>query len=207
MAQPRPRPPGPQPRRVDPRRIATDPDAFEAFYREHVEAVQRFVARRVDDRERAADLTAEVFLAAIASADGYRPGRGSAIAWLFGVARNVVAADRRLQGRERRATGEIVGRRLLGDDDHARMDERLDAAAQARRLYAAMDELSERERAVLELVALDELSIAEAAGALGIRPVTARVRLHRARRALQARLDPRLDDETPAPSTALEVAP
>jgi RNA polymerase sigma-70 factor, ECF subfamily len=27
--------------------IATDPDAFERFYREHVEAVKRFVARRV----------------------------------------------------------------------------------------------------------------------------------------------------------------
>lgn len=31
--------------------------------REHVEDLQRFVARRVGDRERAADLTAEIFLA------------------------------------------------------------------------------------------------------------------------------------------------
>jgi len=30
-------------------RIEHDPDAFEAFYREHVEGVQRFVARRVAD--------------------------------------------------------------------------------------------------------------------------------------------------------------
>jgi hypothetical protein len=45
--------------------IATDPEIFEAFYREHVEAIQGFVARRVGDRDRAADLTAEVFLAAI----------------------------------------------------------------------------------------------------------------------------------------------
>jgi hypothetical protein len=48
--------------------IATDPDAFERFYREHVEAVQRFVARRVDDPYLAADLTADVFVAAIESA-------------------------------------------------------------------------------------------------------------------------------------------
>ena len=46
----------------DLRRIGTDPDSFEAFYREHVEAVQRFVARRVRDPERAADLTADIFL-------------------------------------------------------------------------------------------------------------------------------------------------
>ena len=42
--------------------IATDPDAFEVFYREHLETVQRFVARRVADPQLAADLTAEVFL-------------------------------------------------------------------------------------------------------------------------------------------------
>ena len=29
--------------------IGRDPDAFEAFYRDHLEAVQRFVARRVSD--------------------------------------------------------------------------------------------------------------------------------------------------------------
>ncbi|MDX6227012.1 MAG: hypothetical protein QOI76_402, partial [Frankiales bacterium] len=46
-------------------RIAYDPDAFEAFYREHVEAVQRFISRRVRDPHLAADLTADVFLAAI----------------------------------------------------------------------------------------------------------------------------------------------
>ncbi|HEU4656606.1 MAG TPA: RNA polymerase sigma factor [Capillimicrobium sp.] len=207
MGQPPHRPPGSGRRPGDLRRIATDPDAFEAFYREHVEAVQRFIARRVGDRERVADLTAEVFLAAIASASGYRRGRGTPAAWLFGVARNVVADDRRREGRERRATGEIVGRRLLAEDDLARMDERLDAAAQSRRLYEAMDRLSERERAVLELVALDDLSVIEAAAVLGIRPVAARVRLHRARRALRERLEARPGDEIPTPSTALEVAP
>jgi RNA polymerase sigma-70 factor (ECF subfamily) len=69
------------------------------------------------------------------------------------------------------------------------MDARLDAAAGARRLYAAMDALSEAERAVLELVAIDELSVAEAAAVVGTRPVTARVRLHRARRRLRAALE------------------
>jgi RNA polymerase sigma-70 factor (ECF subfamily) len=42
---------------------------------------------------------------------------------------------------------------------------------------------------VLELVALDELSLTEAAAAAGVRPVTARVRLHRARRKLRAELE------------------
>jgi RNA polymerase sigma-70 factor (ECF subfamily) len=192
----------------DLRAIAADPDAFEAFYRQHVEAVQRFVARRVGDREHAADLTAEVFVAAIESAAAFRPTRnGSAVAWLYGVARNVVANDRRRAGRERAATARVVGRRLVGDDDVARMDERLDAAAGARELYRAMDVLSDGERAVLELVALDELPIAEAAAALDIGPVAARVRLHRARRRLERQLALATDDDEVAESRPAEVTP
>ena len=42
---------------------------------------------------------------------------------------------------------------------------------------------------MLELVALDGLSVSEAGQALGIGAVAARVRLHRARRRLRSRLD------------------
>lgn len=178
-------------------RIGHDPEAFEAFYREHVEAVQRFVARRVDDPHLAADLTAEVFLAAIAAAGSYAPRRGVPAAWLFGIARNVVSSEHRRAGRERRAQAEVAGRRLLDSDDIARMQDRIDAAARTRELYAALHDLPEGERAVFELSALDGLTPAQAARVLGIRPVTARVRLHRAR----ARLHGQLFDDDPAPIT------
>jgi RNA polymerase sigma-70 factor (ECF subfamily) len=169
-------------------RIAHDPDTFEAFYREQAEAVQRFVARRVDDPLLAADLTAEVFLAAVEAAGSYRPGRGQPGAWLIGIARNVVSAERRRAGRERRAHASAGGRRLLDDDDIARMQSRIDAASRARELYLALADLPEGERAVLELTALEGMSPGEAAAVLGIRAVTARVRLHRARASMRGRL-------------------
>lgn len=169
--------------------IATDPEIFESFYREHVEAIQRFVARRVGDREQAADLTAEVFLAAIGAAHRYRPGRGTPKAWLYGIARTVVAGDRRQSGREQARDLRLRASTLLDEDDAERIDARIEAAGQLRKLHEAMDRLSESERAVLELVAIDELSLTEAAAAAGVRPVTARVRLHRARRKLRAELD------------------
>ena len=184
-------------------RIAHDPGTFEAFYRAHVEAVQRFVARRVGDPDLAADLTADVFLAAIDAAAGYRPERGTPSAWLLGVARNVVANDHRRAGRERAAHARVEGRRLLAPDDIERMQERIDAAAQARKLFGAVSRLPDGERAVLELVALDELSVAEAAAVLGVRPVTARVRLHRARGALRRQ---GLDDASPTISHSLEAS-
>ena len=169
--------------------IASDPDAFERFYREHVESVQRFVARRVGDPYLAADLTADVFVAAIASARSYRRSRGEPIAWLYGIARNVVADERRRSARELRAVARVRGRELVDEDDLAALHERIDRESAARELYRELDLVPAGERAVLELVALDGLSVGEAGRALGIGGVAARVRLHRARGRLRGRLD------------------
>ncbi|MFD1932869.1 RNA polymerase sigma factor [Nonomuraea mangrovi] len=165
--------------------IATDPVAFEAFYRRHVDAVTRFLARRVDDPHTVADLVAEVFMGVLDSAHTYRPGLGSEIAWLYGVARNTLSAERRRLFRQSRLTERVSGRRPLDTDDVARLEERIDAEGPARRAFAAMAVLPEGERAVLELVVIDQLTVTEAAAALGIRPGTAKVRLHRARRTLR----------------------
>jgi RNA polymerase sigma-70 factor (ECF subfamily) len=108
-----------------------------------------------------------VFLAAIVAAPTYDPSCGPAKAWLFGIARHRIADSYRAAARESRATAAVVG-----------------------------SELPEPERAVLELVALDELSVAEAAAALQITTVAARVRLHRARRRLAV-----TEPEQPAAAT------
>ena len=115
-------------------RIGSDPDAFEHFYRAHVHAVERFVARRVADPHTAADLTADIFLAAVESASGYSSGRGSPVGWLYGIARNVVGQQARGAARELRAVSRVSGRALLDDDSLRRVEERLDAELGAREL-------------------------------------------------------------------------
>jgi len=169
--------------------ITSDPDAFERLYREHVEAVQRFVTRRVDDPYLAADLTADVFVAVIESAGSYRRSRGEPVAWLYGIARNVVAGEQRRERKELRMAARIRGRELVDDDDLATLYELIDCETAGRELHRELNQLPVGERAVLELVALDGLSVSEAAQALGIGAVAARVRLHRARRRLRSRLD------------------
>jgi RNA polymerase sigma-70 factor (ECF subfamily) len=166
------------------RSIGTDPVAFTAFYRAHVEEVTRFVARRVADPQLVADLTAEVFLAVIAAAARYRGATGGPRTWLYGIARNVIAAEFRRSAREEQARRRIAGRRLLDADDVDRLMARVDAARQVRALHQALRALPDAERAVLELVSVDGLTVGEAAAALSISQVAARVRLHRARRAL-----------------------
>ena len=168
------------------RSIGTDPAAFTEFYRAHVDEVTRFVTRRVADPQLAADLTADVFLAVIEAAADYRGSFGGPRTWLFGIARNVIAAEFRRSSRQRRAEDLIAGRRLLDADDVDRLVAKIDAFRHVRALHEELQALPDGERAVLELVAVDGLSVAEAAATLGIRPVAARVRLHRARQALRS---------------------
>ena len=67
------------------------PRAFGEFYARHERAVFRYFYRRVVDAEVAADLTAECFAAALLSGHRFRADEGSpAVAWLFGIARNVL---------------------------------------------------------------------------------------------------------------------
>jgi len=91
---------------------------------------------------------------------------------------------------------------MLDEDAISRIDERLDAAREARRIYSAVGSLSESDRALFEFVALDGLSISDAARALGVKPATARVRLHRARARVTAHLR---GPDTPACVDILEV--
>lgn len=164
--------------------FGSDPDLFEAFYREHLDQVQRFVARRVDDPHAAADLTADIFVAVIEGADRYDPGIGSERAWLFGIARQVVHTEYRRRSRFNRAIGRLGGHRVLESDALAHAIDRIDAETSVRTLRAEIAALSPTLRDVLELVVVDDLSATEAAAVLGISANTARVRLHRARRQL-----------------------
>lgn len=170
----------------DVRQIAHDRTVLRSFYLSHFDAVQRFIVRRVDDPYLAADLTADVFVAVIKAAPAYRPGPSGERAWLYGIARNVVAAELRRRFREGKAVRQVAGQRALDADDLQELEERIDAEAQGRALYLAMGALRDGERAVLELVALDGLTVTDAARALRITPVNARVRLHRARKVLRA---------------------
>ncbi|MFE4592241.1 RNA polymerase sigma factor [Streptomyces laurentii] len=165
---------------------ARDPAGFAAFYEQRFDAVLGFVTRRVDSPHLAADLTADIFVAALENAHTYDARRGTPVAWLYGIARNVLSAHFRGSTREQRAVARIGGRRLLDDEDISAIEGRIDAARAARHMAAAHASLSEPLRELLDLVVLDGLTVREAAQALGISSATARVRLHRARKALRA---------------------
>jgi len=178
--------------------IATGPGALTEFYRRHVARVTGMGVRRFSNPEDVADFVATVFLEVLSSADGFDPARGRAVAWLYGVGSNVATAMYRQRSRDVQAEQRISGRALLDSDDYARVEERIDAAARLRQTYLAMRDLPERDRRLLELVAVDGLSAREAARALMLTPVAARVRLSRSRRRLRVALTKQDRPGTPA---------
>jgi hypothetical protein len=96
------------------RRALGDPAVFAQLYDQHAREILRFFARRTTSVDWAAELTAETFAEAFLSAGGYRPDRGPARAWLFGVARHVLARSLRRRRVEARARDRLGMERSRG---------------------------------------------------------------------------------------------
>ena len=76
-----------------------DPRAFEALYRKYVAQVYSFALYELRDQHAAEDLTAQVFLRALAGLPRFdeqaEPPDSSFRAWLFQIARNALSNERR----------------------------------------------------------------------------------------------------------------
>src|SRR5918998_4813359 len=95
-----------------------DPDAYAVFYRRHVDAVLRYLLYRTRSAEQAAELTAEVFAAALESSGRFKRLDTPARAWLFGIVNNKLADSRR-RGRIADEARRRLGVERLGLDDAA----------------------------------------------------------------------------------------
>lgn len=78
----------------------SDPAKFEALYELHFERVYYFLARRVQDRATAEDLTSEVFHKALANLSNYEWRGAPFSAWLFRIAANALADQYKRASRE-----------------------------------------------------------------------------------------------------------
>jgi len=168
--------------------IAAGPGALPEFYRRHVAKIVGFGVRRFADPEDVADFVADVFVEVLAGAHRFDPRRGTALGWLYGLAGNIAAATLRRRARADEMVQRLSGRAALDSDDFDRVEAQIDAASELRTTYQALLGLSEDDRRLLELVAIDGLSPAAAARALGVSAVAGRVRLTRARQRLRAAL-------------------
>lgn len=168
-------------------RARTDPDAFAALYRRHVDRIHRFVLRRTGDTDLADDVTAATFEKALAGLHGFRPGPAGIAPWLHRIAGNELADRFRRRGRE---SGERARRAADRMADPVVVDDlgRVDDADRAARVRAALDSLTPRYQRVLTLRYLADLDHRDAAAAMGVPPRLFAVLVHRATAALRKEL-------------------
>jgi RNA polymerase sigma-70 factor (ECF subfamily) len=164
---------------------ASRPEAFGEFYARHEDAVLFFFLRRGATADLAADLTAETFAAALGTAARFRDDGPPAIAWLYGIARNVLAMSRRRGAVEARA------RKRLGMEPVALTDSALEALEQfgSEDALAVLGELPAPQRAAIEAHVIDRETYPAIAASLECSEMVVRPRVSRGLRELRARLE------------------
>lgn len=167
-------------------------DRFRDLYGANFTPLLGYALRRSDDAEDAADVVSETFLVAWRRLAEVPEGAAARL-WLYGVARRVLANQRRGTGRRDR-----LGERLRHDlaaavPDHA------DLLTTRTDLTTALYRLGVVDREVLQLAAWEGLDPREIATVLDVPAGAVRTRLSRARARLRRELgdDPGVDGHVP----------
>jgi len=187
---------------------AGDEAAFATIYDRTIDTVFGSVARFLSDREAAAEVVQEAYLAVWRQADRYAQGSGTLVGWILAIARN--RAIDRLRAAARRpvivhASPSVESTSDLDADAEDRLlasgrpvmmppeDHDPEAAAARRWLVAvvrtALSGMPPHERKVLELAYDDGLTQAEIADRLGWPLGTVKTRTRRAFSTLRALLE------------------
>ncbi|CAN5726668.1 RNA polymerase sigma factor SigM [soil metagenome] len=165
-----------------------DPHAFEALYRKYVAQIYNFALYELRDRHVAEDVTAQVFLRALAGLPRFReqaqPPESSFRVWLFQIARNAISNERRRSRRHPQAPLEDALELPATDDVQALAEQRL-AAGHALRVIDALP--ADRRRALV-LRFVNELSTREIGQIMGRSEGATRVLVHRSLEAVAREL-------------------
>ena len=148
-------------------------DDFATVYSEHLPAVSRYLARRVE-RDAVEDLAADVFALAWRKRAAVTPGEE--LPWLYRIAANLVANHRRKQA----ASASFITSLRPADSAPAADD----IVIADQQLANAWKQLKAKDREVLALAVFEDLPIATIATALGVSANAVSIRLHRAREKL-----------------------
>jgi RNA polymerase sigma factor (sigma-70 family) len=160
-----------------------DHERFERIYRSTRQSLLAYLLRRTESRDDAADLLSEIYLVAWRRL-GDVPAGEEARLWLFGVARRTLSSHRR----KARAAAELAAalkRTLAVTEVQTPLAE---GGLAAGVVVKALGELSPGDRELLMLSGWEGLTPAQIAVVVGRPAALVRVRLHRARERLRAKL-------------------
>lgn len=166
-------------------------------YERYASCVAAYALRRTS-RADAADVTAETFLVAWRRRDAL-PDEPDTLPWLYGVARRVLANQRRSSRRQGRLRDRLEAEFFCHD---VISQPPLESAEEFERVARALARLSDDDAELLRLITWEGLTPTEIATMLDIVPGTARQRVSRARQRLRDQLDrDQLDREQASEAT------
>jgi RNA polymerase sigma-70 factor (ECF subfamily) len=172
-----------------------DAGAYERLLTSILSPLRAFVRRRGVDASEVEDVVQEILLLIHRARHTWRADRPFD-PWMWAIARNASTDALRRRSRER-SHRDLAGDRL---DPHATeieqrvapgprdAEEQLIARELTPTLAAALSRLPAAQRQAVELLYLDQLSVAEAAARAGVSPSALKVRAHRGSRALREAL-------------------
>lgn len=167
-----------------------DPSAFAAVYDHYFAAVYNYVRYRIPDATQAEDLTAQIFERVLTHLNAYDHAQATFAVWLFTVARNLVTDHLRSQRRRRWFSWEQL-------PDHAQLnplpEEQVIHGEMHEALLSALSVLSDRDRDLLALKFVAQMTNRRIAELTGLSESNVGVILHRALRQLRNEL--RAEDE------------
>ena len=171
---------------------AGDHHAFEALVTATYADAFTLATRLMGNDEDAADVVQDAYLRAYRAIGRFR-GDARFTTWLYRIVANCAATSLGRRGRHRH---EQLDEALLVVDDHADRDpeRRASDAVDRVRVQAALAAMPEKLRVVVVLRDVYDLTHEAIAAELGITETAAKVRLHRARKKLRARLYPMRGD-------------
>jgi RNA polymerase sigma-70 factor (ECF subfamily) len=159
-----------------------DAAAYERLLAAVTPIIRRTAARRWTGTEEPDDLVQDVLLSLHQVRQTYDPGRPF-LPWLMAIAHHRLADIQRRQ--MRRAKGEVAVENLPETSSNDETKEPIERMADADELGRALATLPPRQRRVVEMLRLKEMSLKEASAASGMSIAALKVSMHRAMKALR----------------------
>ncbi len=178
-----------------------DAAAYESLLTSLLPVLRAFVRRRGVGASEVEDVVQEILLLIHRARHTWRAGRPFD-PWMWAIARNASTDALRRQTRERSRrdhgldcfSDRPIVMEALAADRSRDPEARFTAQELAPNLVAALSRLPASQRQAVELLYLEQLSVADAAARAGVSRSALKVRAHRGSRALRAAL--RTEDET-----------